>query len=174
MSLNNNLCLQKRNSSSRSRSPRPQPQPVYRNGNLVGHVLELPATSTSPKREARSISVSVTNSILSSQLYPENWQDLPVVPLDEISAISLGQTLDKTDSEKQLYYARVLSVYTTLERTRPLTIREKALATKMQWRSISLSGARTAASRIEAKQSEYTPLSSVSITGTYDAPCISH
>lgn len=152
---------------------RPPGQPDHRDGRIVGKDLTIPASPTSPKIQLRpipkTITVSRTTSLLPASLYPEEWQSLPTVPLDEVSAIGLKKTMERPDAERYIRYARSLSIFDETKRERPLTDDEKELRRQTEWSLLALCGARKAAARIEARQSTLILLYLVSMVGTYDA-----
>lgn len=91
-----------------------------------------------------------------------------MVPLRKVSAISLGENLDKPDRDRATAYVDLLSSYKNLERR--LTVKEIALITKAKRELRSLTAASTAVANIEAKQGELVLSSPALVIGTYQAP----
>ncbi|EIM88203.1 uncharacterized protein STEHIDRAFT_155558 [Stereum hirsutum FP-91666 SS1] len=135
---------------------RPPGQSDHPDGRIVGKDLTIPASPASPKIQLRpipkTITVSSTTSLLPASLYPNEWQSLPTVPLDEVSAIGLKKTMERPDAERYIRYARSLSIFDETKRERPLTDDENELRRQTEWSLLALCGARKAAARIEARQ----------------------
>lgn len=91
-----------------------------------------------------------------------------MVPLRKVSAISLGENLDKPDRDRAKTYLDLLSSYNNLERR--LTVKEIALITKAKRELRGLTAASTAVANIEAKRGELVLLSPALVIGTYEAP----
>lgn len=107
--------------------------------------------------------------MLPASLYPEEWQSLPTVPLDEVFDIGLKKTIERPDAERYMRYARSLTIFDEAKSERPLTDDEKELRRQTEWSLLALCGARKAAARIEARQSTLILLYLVSMVETYDA-----
>lgn len=110
-----------------------------------------------------------STSLLPASLYPKEWEGLPTVPLDEVSAIGQKKTMERPDAKRYMRYARSLDMFEETKRKRPLTDDEKELKTQTEWSLLALCGARKAAARIEARQSTLILLYLVSMVETYDA-----
>lgn len=90
------------------------------------------------------------------------------MPLRNVSAISLGENLDKPDRDRAKAYLDLLSSYKNLERS--LTAKEIALITKAKREVRGLTAASKAVANIEAKRGELVRLSPALVIGTDEAP----